>query len=212
MKIYKQLFLTTLISCFIYYCINSYLFTVSNYYNKFSLNYGEEAKYINRIVLTSECSCRKDKVILEEYKNFYQVKVVEYNETLVRRSFKLDKETVIRSNCGLYNVLRRGIGQKIIGYSLYGTQRRYYNLIYDNVELAVKRYPGWVIRVHYNDSILKNITCKVECHKNKNNNFYDNIDFCNINKIPRSIINTNDTWDAAYTHAMKWRWYDFLSN
>ena len=148
-------------------------------------------------------------MIVEEYNNYYNIKIVNNNETFVKLTYNMSKEDHDRVNCDLYNTLRRGKNQKVIGYSLYGKERRYYNLVLDNVELAEKRYPSWIVRIYYNESVLPNISCLVECHQNrkKNNSYYDNADFCNINKITNSIIDLNDTWDANYTHAMSWRWY-----
>ena len=170
-------------------------------------------KYRKREILTSKCHCRDDKVIFDEYDSYYEVQVVNNNSTLIKLSYKLSKDLLNRINCDLYNVLRRGKEQKIIGYSLYGTDRRYYNQLYQNVELAEKRYPSWVIRVHYNESILKNMSCKVECHQNKqkNNSFYDNIDFCQVSDVPNSLTDLKNTWNANYIHAMKWRWYSYLN-
>jgi hypothetical protein len=164
--------------------------------------------YKRREVLTSKCPCRSEKIIVEEYNTYYNVKILNSYQTIVKLTYNLSKEEYNSINCDLYNVLRRGKNQKVIGYSLYGKERRYYNQIFDNVELAEKRYPTWIIRVHVNDSVIQNISCKVECHQNRqqNNSYYDNVDFCHINKLPNSFIDQNHTWNANYTHAMSWRW------
>ena len=109
-----------------------------------------------------------------------------------------------RPLCDLYNVLRRGYGQKVISYSLYGSNPIYYSEIAYLSKLVSQYYPDWVIRIHYDKTLNKSIICEYECMKDElTGKYVDNIDFCNINEIP--FGNPVETWDAQYMHSMKWR-------
>lgn len=107
--------------------------------------------------------------------------------------------------CDLYNVLRRGMKQKIIGLSLYGTNEKYYRFLKAFAIQAKSYYADWIIRVHHDSTIKESIKCELECYRDERGILFDNIDFCNINKIPYGLSN-NKTWSSNYTHAMKWRW------
>ena len=49
---------------------------------------------------------------------------------------------------------------------------------------AKKLYPGWTIRIHHDSSIDENIQCELECLKDDKGILTDNVDFCNIEKVP----------------------------
>ena len=87
-----------------------------------------------------------------------------------------------------------------------------------------KKYPGWVMRVHYDSSIDENIKCELECLKDEKENLLDNVDFCNMEKVPghqnlkfnhnkwSNILQSNSSelessWSATYMHPTKWRWF-----
>jgi hypothetical protein len=141
----------------------------------------EDSIEFNSIKLNSRCSCRKEKIIIYE--------------------FNKDHEN---TNCDLFNVLRRGYGQKIVSYSLYGTKELYYKELKYLSELVTKYYPTWTIRIYYDDTINSTVICEYECLKNEiTGNYVDNIDFCNINKIP--FGSPKSTWNAKFMHSMKWR-------
>jgi hypothetical protein len=143
------------------------------------LNYQVSKK--DFIELNSRCSCRKEKIIIYE--------------------FNKDHEN---TNCDLFNVLRRGYGQKIVSYSLYGTKELYYKELKYLSELVTKYYPTWTIRIYYDDTINSTVICEYECLKNEiTGNYVDNIDFCNINEIP--FGSPKSTWNAKFMHSMKWR-------
>ena len=111
--------------------------------------------------------------------------------------------------CDVYNEFRRGPNQKIIGISLYGTKKFYYEKL-KNISISTKNYyPGWTIRVYHDNSIDKSVICKIVCLKDeKANIYYDNVDFCNVKLLYLNLYNyyQNKTVDLAYTHAMMWRW------
>ena len=131
--------------------------------------------------LKSKCNCRTEKVFIYEYNEDYE-----------------------NTNCDLFNVIRRGYGQKIVSYSLYGTNQLYYKELKYLSELVAKYYPTWTIRIYYDHTINSSVICEYECLKDeKTDDYVDNIDFCNINKIP--FGNLKRTWDAKFMHSMKWR-------
>ena len=88
--------------------------------------------------------------------------------------------------CDLYNVLRRGKHQKVISYSLYGTDQKYFQS-----------------RVYYDRSIPKNIRCRLECQ------YGDVMDFCNIDQFTTDLNldkeTVNKPIDVSYLHRSMWR-------
>ena len=40
------------------------------------------------------------------------------------------------------------------------------------------------MRVHHDSSIDQNLKCELECLKDEKGNLLDNVDFCNIEKVP----------------------------
>ena len=139
----------------------------------FHQNENEDA---NLIRLESKCPCRKE---------------VLYVEDIRKKMF----------TCDLFNTIRRGKGQKVVSYSLYGSDPLYYSEIKTISKQVAKHYPGWIMRIYYDKSINQSIICDYECLKDEVTGKYTNI--CNINEIP--FGNPVKTWDAQYMHSMKWR-------
>jgi hypothetical protein len=109
----------------------------------------------------------------------------------------------------MYNVLRRGKHQKVIGYSLYGKNKFYYDKLKNLTKQINQFYPGWIMRVYYDDSIDQSIICEIECARKSdepNAELIDNVDFCNVNRL-RLKLNEDVEVNANYTHKMKWRWF-----
>ena len=102
--------------------------------------------------------------------------------------------------CGLYNVLRRGPKQKVIGFSIYGTNVNYYKPLLILAEAVKKHFPGWVMRVYHSNTIDQSVACEYECKE-------DIIDFCNVEQMPIVHHNKLSNYKASYSHAMMWRWY-----
>ena len=46
---------------------------------------------------------------------------------------------------------------KIISYSLWGNHKVYTYGMIENVLLARDMYPGWQVRIHYNDTVPENV-------------------------------------------------------
>ena len=77
------------------------------------------------------------------------------------------------------------------------------------------------MRIHHDSSIDQSLKCVLECLKDENGNLLDNVDFCDIEKVPghqnsqftlSDIFQGSDPevkslWSAAYMHSMKWRWF-----
>ncbi len=82
--------------------------------------------------------------------------------------------------CDLYKTFLRGKHQKVISYSLYGTNQFYYKNLKKISNIVKQKYPDWFIRIYHDDSINSSIICELECLNN-------NIDFCNI-EIPCRIL------------------------
>lgn len=70
--------------------------------------------------------------------------------------------------------------------------------------MVKKFYPDWIIRVYHDSSILDDIKCELECLKDDQQKLFDNIDFCDIENLQSTRINS---WNANYTHSMMWRWF-----
>lgn len=105
--------------------------------------------------------------------------------------------------CDLYNVLRRGLGQKIISYSLYGTKPKYSQNLEGIADIIRLKYSGYTARVYYDSSVNETIRCHLECE------YPDIIDFCNMNKFSTGVSEmygkSDRVIDMTYMHKMMWR-------
>ncbi len=89
------------------------------------------------------------------------------------------------------------------------------NFFKDLVKRIKEVYPGWVLRVYHDSTIILEKKCEIECLKDSSGNFYDNADFCNVEDIPRiptgyntssEIIQSVISWDLTYVHSSMWRY------
>jgi hypothetical protein len=153
-----------------------------------------------------KCNCRSEKIYLNKksHDTFEVIATTDERTKLLYTLTDSQYENLRYVNCDLFNVLRRGPSQKVIGYSLYGSNRYYYESIANISKLNYNMYPGWVMRVHHDDTVDKSIICELECLKNENGVYADNIDFCQVTEIPFGA--SINQWNAAYMHAMSWRW------
>ncbi len=182
MNLKVKAFLTILaIVCITIFILNN---SLKNDLNKINLT--------NYLVLKSKCECITEKVIINPFKDYYRIKIQQNNSILFEYEIKDFKSLVL--NCDLYKVLRRGPNQKIISFSLFGTDQFYYDLLITNIRNANKFYKDWSIRVYHDNSINKSIICKHECLNN-------NIDYCNVN----NNIYKNTIIDYNYMLPMTWR-------
>jgi hypothetical protein len=143
------------------------------------------------LVLESKCPCRVEKikvrknVLTDEYEVWLNDNRILYSLT----SKQFDSWNV---TCDLYNVLRRGPNQRVVSFSLYGKADRYYRFLDPLVAAVATKYPGWVMRVYYDQSIDQKKMCEIECFtESKTQRFLDNADFCNANNLSLKLSLTN---------------------
>lgn len=103
--------------------LSIYIYLTSNPQNSFNNTYTVYSKRYK-----SPCDCHKNQtVILKESQTDPTNFEVELN--LNGHSYQVPKSYLRYTTCDLYSTLKRGINQKIIGYSLYGQDKKYYELI-----------------------------------------------------------------------------------
>ena len=146
--------------------------------------------------LKSKCSCKNQMIFVTKTSHNVNVR---FEASEKYYNFSEKEFSTGRITCDLYNVLSRGLQQKVIGVSLYGNDPLYYESIKIISKLVQKYYPHWIIRIYYDYSINQTIICELECLKG------NNIDFCNINEIPFGSPISN-VWNAKHMHKMSWRW------
>ena len=211
-----KLFLILVSLCsLVYLIINSVKLKKLQNYKKSSL---KEPNSKEEIILSliSNCDCRRDQVVVISRNNktvSVYLKQLHLNESSLILSE--DKTTFEnrKYTCGLYNVLRRGLNQKVIGFSLYGENLFYYEKLRNITKQLKQFYPDWFMRVYYDKSIDKKTICEIECQMNDDTlTLINNADFCYVNEM---YFNLNDylnkkeqsIFNAGYIHSMKWRWF-----
>ena len=156
----------------------------------------------------NNCSCEPEDIVSIRKTNKFLYVNVE-TDGKKRRFFKLERKEFPLENvtCDLYNVLRRGPNQKIIGYSLYGSNKGYYKEFKTIIKLIEKYYPDWILRIYYDEIVDKEFICELECLKwdKKHKIYNDRVDLCPIKNL-RYGLNEINIWDGSYIHGMKWRW------
>ena len=159
----------------------------------------------------SKCKCRQNETV-------YLIKTPkDYRIEVDRRTDRNDSPEIIRSysvereqfetsifTCGMFNSLRRGPNQRVISYTLYGTDRNYYNYVRDLIMVIREKYPDWIVRIHYDSSIYQEFICEIECMTYVDavvggEVFFDIVDFCDIERLP---YDTTKTYNASYMHGM----------
>ena len=112
-----------------------------------------------------------------------------------------------QTTCGR-DAWRRGVGQKIVGFSFYGDintnmskKKGYFQGIVDNLKLMPRYYPGWVMRLYYDledaDPLMEDL-CNLACHD-------PNLDICYVRQLPGTPKK-----DASKIFAMNWRFFPTL--
>ena len=103
------------------------------------------------ISLKSKCDCRKNLLIRVHENNVTSVHTETSNQSWTHL-FDIQNSEIPNLNftCDLYNSLRRGRSQKVIGYSLYNKNKFYYNKLKE-ISVQLKRlYPDWIMRGLFN--------------------------------------------------------------
>ena len=149
------------------------------------------------IQLNSTCECRRNDTV-----SVSLIGNTVYNVKTNSGSQNYQITESLSMMCDKYKLLRRGMAQKVISFSLYGTQRLYYEYLVKNIRAAKLLYPDWLIRIYHDSSIDDSIICQLECLKH-NNQLLDNVDFCNVYNLPQSLIKE---FNASYMLPMTWRW------
>jgi hypothetical protein len=185
-----------------------YFFDFGSIVDKIELNY-KNLKQTQIQNINLNCSCKsKDIVLIGKTDNFWFVNVRSNGK--LKKNFKLSRKEFPLENitCDLFNVLRQGPNQKVLGYSLYGANKGYYKEFKTIIKFIHKYYPDWSIRVYYDEHVDREFLCEMECLKTdkKNKIYYDKVNLCSISNL-RFGLNEIKILDASYIHAMKWRWF-----
>jgi hypothetical protein len=104
----------------------------------------------------------------------------------------------------MYSSLRRGKRQKVISYTLFGTNKFYYDKIRDVSKQIQKFYPDWKMRVYHDSSINRSIICDIECQTDENGNLIDNADFCDLSDF-KAMSNGKIVKPVEYVLPRMWR-------
>jgi hypothetical protein len=183
----------------------SYILVYHKFFNNYHYifnKYKREELNISFIKsLRSECECRhSDRIEIKENieDNSYRVNLK--GSRMIDYKIGIEELKSAVFTCDLFKSLRRGPNSKVFSFSLYGRNRFYYDLIKDIAYLVKKLFPDWIIRINHDSSIDKSIICEMECLN------YDNIDFCNVEKLPYDLSGYSKEWNASHMHGMTWRW------
>jgi hypothetical protein len=161
------------------------------------------------IVLKSRCECKQHLEVV--------VKLDESHSTVLINDKTKNNSTEILNvpqllnltfTCDAFNVLSRGLNQKVIAFSLYGQSSRYRKNL-KQISLQIKKfYPGWIMRVYHDSSVDENFICQIECLKDtEKNSLVNNAVFCDINQMQYNLhhVLRNNSFNADFIHGMKWR-------
>jgi len=102
------------------------------FYLNFSTNSCAEIKYkiatnksSNTKTFTSTCDCRNSENIFLSKIIESQLNLFEVYSTLTNQKYYVTEQELNHLACGVHQTLRRNRNQKIIGYSLYGKNKKY---------------------------------------------------------------------------------------
>ena len=182
--------------------------------DNFKLDFRVEKRnlFSRKLTLKAYCSCRPNVTIHEhkDLENFYQIDgyyiFFQSNSNKLKDKFNFENENIYvnpRFTCDLDKVLTHGPRKKVLGYTYYGKNKGYIELIGLIAKQAKRLYPDWVIRIYYDSSIDKTVICNYECK-------HDNVYFCNVNRMPYKNETGIDFFtsivlnDLAFIHGMMW--------
>ena len=208
MAIFQQSRFHTLAILILVFFAIGFLFNITS-------DYQGEIKKVPKLTesLRSEhnCSCRQDESVkfsrnsFRDSSSLYEIRFLKNGEEV--RKFKLIEEEFrsIRITCDRFNSFRRGPNLKVISYSLYGSNPFYSEKLLSLTQIIADKYPGWIMRVYYDaKTVDPSIICQIECAKKRDSEeFLDNADMCNINKISDG---KDGSWNATFMHGTMWRW------
>ena len=189
--------------------------SLSNSVSDLSINPSE----IILVNLSSQCDCKQNQSIIVTRNN--RLKLINaylYSNatySVERLLFSLP-ESDFNSRvftCNAYNTFRRGLNQKIIGYSFFGPNGRYFEKLHAIGAQVKELYPGWYARVYHDKSIDSNLVCRTECWSRDKYHRYvgavDTVDFCDVTQLSWTFDNLKKslTANVSYVNAAKWRWF-----
>ncbi len=139
-----------------------------------------------RSSLEPRCRCNEYERIcfqLDEFDNYIISKKKNGTE---KYSYKIKRTEFESSNiaCDSFNVLRRGLNQKIISLSIEENEIIDTDKIKKLIKKVKRYFPEWTIRVYHTENVDDTIKCELECLQDDiNQKYYDNIDFCDITDL-----------------------------
>ena len=156
-------------------------------------------------IYKSNCSCHtNDSIEVETTNNAYKVYLVKdgSRNLMYNISKKEYKKSIF--TCDMYSSLRRGKRQKVIAYTLFGTNQFYYDKIRDVSKQIQKLYPDWKMRVYHDSSINRSVVCDIECQTDDNGTLIDNSDFCDLSDF-KAVSNGKIVRPVEYVLPRMWR-------
>ena len=142
-------------------------------------------------------------------KKLYSINIVKESNSLKEierhHQYTLNEDEIkkLTKTCDLYNVLRRGKHQKVISYSLYGSNSQYFQSLEEIIIQIQTKYPNYTSRVYHDSSTPNDVRCRLECQ------YGEIIDFCNIDQFTTDLNldkeKLNKPIDMSYMHKMMWR-------
>ena len=172
-------------------------------------------KHKKRIILKPFCDCSnklQDYIVIDKYLfnskkfssnyNHWSVNLISNNfkKTSHQYNLSIDELREYKVTCDLYNVLKRGKNQRVISYSLYGSNPKYTRNIGVIAKQIKEKYQNYSIRIYYDNSFPKRFLCKLECL------YGDVIDFCNVDNFSTNLnFEEHLEKNISYMHKMMWR-------
>lgn len=163
--------------------------------------YEIDLKLLKDQIKYSECNCRNEEINLEFKNEEYSIQIKKSNSILKKYTIESNEFKYSNLACDPYKVFRRGKNQKVISYSVYGSNPFYFRYLKLIQKTAKKLFPDWTVRFYHDNTFSSKTICDIECAKEETSDEYlDNVDFCNIEKLP--YLN----WNAKFLIPTFWRW------
>lgn len=180
------------------------------YYNKTAdlnsklLSINNEKSWIK--VFKSNCFCKLNETIevVKIDKNILGVYLIKDLFKSLLYYLSIDEYTKTIFTCNIYSSLKRGKNQKVISYSLFGTNPFYYEKIRNLSKQIRKFYPDWSMRVYHDLSINRSIICDIECQRDDDGELIENTDFCDLSNF-KTMLNGKLLKPVKYVLPRMWR-------
>jgi hypothetical protein len=175
--------------------------THSNNDELYSINISKQIEELKNLNHNVKCDCRNESIsVIKSNQNGYQVLITGRNPNTTKvYNFDL-MNTSMRFSCDLFKLLRRGVKQNVISYSLFGKDDIYFKYIKDIIIRAKILFPNWTVRFYHDGKTLHQASiCKLECLKSKDE-LLDNVDFCDISNLNYEHL------DIKKIIPQFWRW------